>query len=542
MTAARDGQSGGNGKYRVLIADNIALEGLEPLRIDDRFELINAGLLQGDKLADALADVDAVIVRSAAKVPREVLRHADRLKIIGRAGVGVDTIDVDAATERGIAVLNAPSGNTISAAELAMALLMSVVRKVAAADRSMKAGKWDRAKFSGTELYLKTLGLIGAGRIGGEVAKRARGFGMRVLVYDPFLTDERARALGGEPSTLDELLRRSDAVTLHVPLTDGTRHMIGEAQLALMKPTAVLVNAARGGIVDEAALVRALSEKRLAGAALDVFEAEPLPADHPLRTLDSVVLTPHLGASTEEAQQNVAVEIAEAVRDALLAGDLSRAVNAPAVGGDEMRRLRPLLDLTERLGMLAAAMGPNAANQVEVRYAGSTEGVLRSLAASALVGVLSGVVGRTEVNFVNAPHLAKTRGIEVVRTKLDVHSDYSEYIEVRVAGKGGEGRAAGALLAELHPRVVRLGEYYMDVVPRGTLLILCNRDVPGVIGRVGTVLGDAGVNIGEYHQARRQTGGEALAAISIDSRLTAAVEQSLRALPEVIQVTQVQLD
>ena len=534
--------NGEGARYRVLIADKIALDGLAALQADARFELVDAGLLQGDALADALADVDAVIVRSAAKVPREALRKAERLKVIGRAGVGVDTIDVEAATERGIAVLNAPSGNTISAAELALALLLAVIRKVAAADRSMKAGQWERAKFGGTELYLKTLGLVGAGRIGGEVAKRAKAFGMRVLVYDPYLNEDRARTLGVELAPLDDLLRRADAISIHVPLTDATANLIGEAQLASMKKSAVIVNAARGGIVDEGALVRALRDRRIAGAALDVYETEPLPADHPLRALDNVVLTPHLGASTEEAQQNVAVEIAEAVRDALLAGDLSRAVNAPAIGGAEMRRLRPLLDLAERLGMLVAALGPSAVNRVEVRYAGAAEGALRSLASSVLVGMLSGVVGRGEVNFVNAPHLAKTRGIEVERAKVEADRDYAEFLEVRVRGRGGEACVAGALLAERHPRVVRIDEYMVDVPPCGTLIVLRNRDVPGVIGRVGSALGDAGINIANYHQARRRAGGEALAAIAVDHHVDAAVLDRLRRLPEVVEVREVVLD
>lgn len=315
-------------RFDILVADAIALDALTPLSSDSRFVLTVKTGLKGDELRDAIAGADAVLVRSATKITRESLSRADRLKVIGRAGVGVDTIDVDAATERGIPVLTAPAGNTISAAELTMALLLALARRVPAADRSMRAGEWDRKSFTGVELYGKTLGLLGAGRIGGEVATRARAFGMRVLVFDPFLGPERASALGAEMAAFDDVLTRADVLSVHVPLTAETTGLIGDAQIARLKPTAFVLNVARGGVVDEDALLRALQSKRIAGAALDVFSSEPLPADHPFRSLSNVVLTPHLGASTAEAQQNVAIEIAEAVRAALLDNDLSRAVNA----------------------------------------------------------------------------------------------------------------------------------------------------------------------------------------------------------------------
>ncbi len=315
-------------QFDILVADAIALDALTPLSSDPRFKLTVKTGLKGDELRDAIAGADAVLVRSATKITRDSLSRADRLKVIGRAGVGVDTIDVDAATERRIPVLTAPAGNTVSAAELTMALLLALARRVPAADRSMRAGEWDRKSFNGVELYGKTLGLVGAGRIGGEVAVRARAFGMRVIVFDPFLNPDRATALGVETAGLDEILERADVLSVHVPLTDETLGLIGEAQLAKLKPSAFVLNVARGGVVDEDALLKALQNKRLAGAALDVYSMEPLPADHPFRSLPNVVLTPHLGASTAEAQQNVAIEIAEAVRAALLDNDVSRAVNA----------------------------------------------------------------------------------------------------------------------------------------------------------------------------------------------------------------------
>ncbi|MGQ0816310.1 MAG: phosphoglycerate dehydrogenase [Gemmatimonadota bacterium] len=529
-------------KFKVLIADAISQDGLEPLRSDDRFEVIEKAGLKGEALARAIEGANAVIVRSSTRITRDALKYAKELRVIGRAGVGVDNIDVEAATELGVAVLNAPSGNTISAAELTLALLLALVRRVPAADRSMRAGEWDRKSFNGTELYGKTLGLVGAGRIGSEVARRARAFGMRVIVYDPYLTPDRAGALEMEIGTLDDVLRRADILTLHVPLTDATANLIGEKQLGLLKKTAVIVNAARGGVINEQALHDALAAKRIAGAAIDVFEEEPLPADHALRSLPNVVLTPHLGAATVEAQQNVAIEIAQAVRSALVEGDLSSAVNAPSIGGEQMRKLRPLLSLAERLGLLAAALSGGAPETVEIRYAGALDDAIRPLTSATLIGVLAEAVGHGAVNFVNAIHLAEARGIQVDRSRTNAHRDYGEYLELRLSTPLKKTVIAGALLSEQHPRIVRIDGYHVDVQPRGSIMVLRNRDVPGVIGRVGTVLGDSGINIGEYHQARLEAGGEALAAITVDGKVAPAVINQLRALPEVIEIRQAQFD
>jgi D-3-phosphoglycerate dehydrogenase len=528
-------------RFRVLVADAIAPEGLAPLSGDGRFELITRPGLKGAELSAAMIGMDAVLVRSATKITRESIAQADRLTVIGRAGVGVDTIDVDAATERGIAVLTAPAGNTISAAELTLALILALARRVPAADRSMRSGEWDRKSFNGAEVFGKTLGLLGAGRIGSEVARRARAFGMRVLVYDPFLPPERAAVIGVELAPLAEVVRQADVLSVHVPLSDATTKLIGEPQIATMKRTAFLVNVARGGVVDESALIKALTEGRLAGAALDVFEAEPLPADHPLRKLDNVVLTPHLGASTVEAQHSVALEIADAVRSALVDGDLSRAVNAPAIGGDEMRRLRPLMQLAERLGRLGTALADGPVLRAEVRYAGGSDQALQPITASVMIGVLSHAVGRS-VNVVNALKVAESRGILVDRVRAAPHGDFAEHVELRLKTAAGDIGVAGALLAAGHPRVVEIRGYRVDIVPHGTLVVIRNRDVPGVIGNVGTALGRASVNIGEYHQARLQAGGDALAAISVDARLTPAVIETLQQIPDVLEVRQAELD
>lgn len=528
-------------RYRVLIADPISSAGLAPLTRDGRFELVEASGLTEDELARAIAPCDAVIVRSATRITRASLAQAHRLRVIGRAGVGVDNIDVAAATERGVAVLNAPSGNTVSAAELAFALLLSLARSIAAADRSMRAGEWDRKSFSGFELYGKTLGLLGAGRIGGAVARRARAFGMHVLVHDPYLSAERAQELDVQRAALDDIIEHADVISLHVPLTESTAGLLGSAELARMKPGAVIVNAARGEVIDEDALVAALRNGTIAGAALDVFAREPLPADHPLRSLPNVVLTPHLGAQTVEAQANVALEITDAVRRALVDGDMTSAVNAPAIGGEQMRRLRPLLSLAERLGRLAAALADDPVTRIGVRYGGPHEDAMKPIACAALTGVLRDVVGIGAVNLVNAIHIAETRGIEVERTRVGTHGSDEEFVEIRLSAEEGDIRVSGALVAGRHPRIVRINRFRLVVHPSGTLLIIRNRDVPGVIGAVGTVLGAARINIGEYHQARLQAGGEALAAVSVDGRIADDVLRGLRALADVVDARQVDL-
>lgn len=527
-------------RIRVLLADRIPSSGLGPLE-DDRFELVESTGLDGQDLRDALADAQGVIVRSTTTLDAAALDGAHRLRVIGRAGVGVDNIDVEAATARGIAVFNAPSGNTTSAAELTLALVLGVMRKVAAADRSMRAGEWDRKRFRGSELFGKTLALVGAGRIGGEVARRARALGMKVVAYDPYLQDERARQLHITAVSLEDAMRQGDVISLHVPLTDATAGLIGRDQLALMKPTSVIVNAARGGVLDESALVDVLREQRIAGAALDVYTTEPLPGDHPLRSLDNVLLTPHIGAATLEAQHNVAYEVAESVRDALLHDEFSGAINAPAVGSDLLRRLQPLMKLATRLGQLARALA-STVQAVEIRYGGQfAEEALRPLTAAAMVGILEDVVGRGGVNLVSSLHLAESRGIQVRRVLLDPEADYVEHLELRIAGGGRETRVAGALRGN-HPRIVRVDAFPVDIRPEGVLVLLRNRDVPGVIGRVGTLLGEAGVNIGEYHQGRLEAGGEALAAIAVDDRLPPELIRELGSVPDVLNVRQVRLE
>jgi D-3-phosphoglycerate dehydrogenase len=356
---------------------------------------------------------------------------------------------------------------------------------------------------------------------------------MRVVAYDPYLTDERASDLGVERAELDTVIESADVLSLHVPLTDSTRDLINAAALARMKKGAFIVNVARGGVVNEADLAAALESGHIAGAALDVYGNEPLEEGSPLRTAPNTVLTPHLGASTAEAQELVATEIAEAVRDALSKGDLSRALNAPAIGSETLRALRPLFDLGRRLGYLATALAPGGLKEIEVRYAGASDEAPRPLTNYVLVGLLENILGKDQVNFVSAGHLAKQRGIGVSRTAMSRHTHYTEYVEIAVKAERGDLRLAGALLGDAHPRVVRIGDYHVDVVPEGSLIVLKNEDVPGVIGRVGSILGDHGINIAGYHQARLAKGGEALAAVVVDGEVGPEIRDALLGLDEV---------
>lgn len=529
------------GPFRVLVGDRVSDSGLRPLTEDERFLVELTHDWEDDRFREALAGAHGLIVRSGTRVTAELLDAAPELTVVGRAGVGVDNIDLDAATERGVAVLNAPAGNTVSAAELSLALILAAARRIPAADRSVREGRWERSRFAGVELRGKTLGLIGAGRIGGEVARRARAFGMSVIAYDPWLTEERADDLGIRRVELEELLREADVVSLHVPLTDQTRGMLNAERLALMKPEAFLVNVSRGGVVDEEALAKAIREGSLAGGALDVFDEEPLSETSPLRDVPGLVLTPHLGASTAEAQELVADEIARAVRVALLDGDLSRALNAPAIGGEALRRLRPVFELGRRVGRLAATLSRGGTEGIEVRYHGESDEALKPLSSHVLVGLLACILGDDQVNFVNAPHLAAARGIGVASHQLARRTDYTEFVEVIVEAEGGRLRLAGALLGDRHPRIVRIDDYHVDVTPAGSLLVLRNRDVPGVIGRVGTLLGSEALNIAEYHQARLAEGGEALAAVAVDGVVPREVMEKLRALPEVTDARVVDL-
>jgi D-3-phosphoglycerate dehydrogenase len=519
---------------RVVVADKMAPVGLELLARTPGIEVVNCAGKPREELERALERAHALIVRSETRVTADLMKRAPLLRVIARAGIGVDTIDVTAATRRGIAVMNAPGANTVSAAEHAMGLLLALVRHIPWAADSMRRGEWDRKKYEGTELRGKTMGIVGLGRIGGHVAGIARAFGMTVVAHDPYLTPERGAELQVKILPLAELLAVADVVTLHVALTDQTRHLINAERLAQMKPSAILVNTARGELVDEVALAQAITGKQIAGAAVDVFDQEPLPADSPLRKLDRVILTPHLAASTAEAQDRVSQEISATVRDALIGGDLSTAVNVPGIGADVLRRATPLLDLARRLGRLALALADVPVQGVEIAYGGKDEAIARPALIAALEGLLLGM-GETAVSLVNAPLIAEERGIRLTRRTGAAEPGFETSIEVAVETAGGRTRVAGALVGA-QGRVIRIDDYHVDVAPEGWLLVITNRDVPGVIGRVGTILGEAGVNIASWHQARSATAGQALAAIAVDQSLADGVRDRLQQLPDILGV------
>ena len=526
---------------KVVIADPLSNEGLDLLAAADGLEVVDVSSEGREALEEALRDAEGLIVRSGTRVDGPLLDVAERLEVIGRAGVGVDNIDMRAATRRGVAVINAPGGNTSSTAELAFALLLAAARRVAEADRSVREGRWDRKALRGHQLQGNTLGVIGAGRIGTEVARRAHAFGMRILAYDPYLSAERAADERIERVELDELLERADFVTVHVPLTEQTRGMIGVAEIGRMKPAAILINAARGGIVDERALAVALEQRKLGGAALDVYETEPLPGEHPLRGVPNLVMTPHLGAATMEAQREVALEIAKRVRDALVAADLTPALNVPQIDPEERARLEPLLELGRRLGVILSALTDGRCQRLEVRYAGSMRRVLRPLAAASLEGYLRSTVA-SPLNLVNALAVADERNIDVARVRRRRIADYANYVELTATGGPREQVVGGALLEEGHRRLTRVGRFHVDAMPRGNLVLVKNRDMPGVIGEVGSCLGEAEVNIAEYHLARSEAGGEALGVIRTDAPLSKELLEELSGLPSVIAVRQVALD
>jgi D-3-phosphoglycerate dehydrogenase len=530
------------GKKRLIIADPLRPEGIEVLRAASGLTVEDHTEDDRDSLTRAMAGASGLIVRSRTRVDAELIEGADSLEVIGRAGVGVDNIDIEAATRRGIAVLNAPAANTYSTAELTFALILATARNIPAADASVRAGEWKRKALKGSQLFGKTMGVVGAGRIGAEIVRRARAFGMRVLAFDPYVPADRANELGLALVTLEKLLESSDIVTLHVPMTEENRGLIGEAEMALMPDGAMLINAARGGLVDEDALAAALVSGKLGAAGLDVYEREPLPDDSPLRSAPNLVFTPHIGASTDEAQAEVSRQIAVAVRDALLLADFQTALNAPYEAG-ERGRVAPVMELGRRLGILLGHLDDGRCERVEVRYAGTIAGVLRPLAAASIEGFLSRRV-EPPINVVNALSIANERGIDVARVRTGAIHDYTNYVQLRAAHPGADDLVvSGALLGDgEHTRIVRIGEFHVDVVPRGTLLLIHNQDIPGVIGEVGTALGVAGANIAEYHQARAEAGGAALGVVRIDGVVPTEALDAIRALDAVEQVRQIVFD
>jgi D-3-phosphoglycerate dehydrogenase len=516
---------------KVLISDKLSPAAVQIFR-DRGIEVDFKPGLKPAEIREIIAEYDGLAVRSATKVTRELLEAAPRLKVVGRAGIGVDNVDVTTATARGVVVMNTPFGNAITTAEHAIAMMFALARQIPEASASTKAGKWEKNRFMGVELTGKTLGLIGAGNIGSIVADRANGLRMKVIAFDPFLSEKRALELGVEKVELDALVTRADFITLHAPYTEQTKNILNRERLFAMKKGARLINCARGGLVDEAALFEALQSGHLAGAALDVFEVEPA-TDSPLFGLENVVCTPHLGAATTEAQENVALQVAEQMSDFLLSGAVSNAINMPSVSAEEAPRLKPYMELARLLGALAGQLTASVGDEIRairVEYEGHAAELNRKpLTAAALAGVLAPMMGA--VNMVNAPALAKERGIEVAETVLERSGDYATLVRVTIATTAWTRSVAGTLVGTGKPRLVEMKGIAVEAEFASHMLYVTNQDKPGFIGRFGTTLSEAGVNIATFHLGRDVPGGDAICLVGLDGPLPEAVLAKVRALP-----------
>jgi D-3-phosphoglycerate dehydrogenase / 2-oxoglutarate reductase len=484
-----------------------------------------------DELKAIIGEYDGLAIRSSTKVTKEILEHATNLKVVGRAGIGVDNVDIPAASAKGVVVMNTPFGNSITTAEHAIALMFALARQLPEADASTQAGKWEKNRFMGVELTGKTLGLIGAGNIGSIVADRAIGLKMKVIAYDPFLTPERALEMGVEKMSLDDLLLRADFITLHTPLTDQTRNILSRENLAKTKKGVRIINCARGGLIDEAALKEGLDSGHIGGAALDVFVQEPA-KESPLFGTPNFISTPHLGASTNEAQVNVAIQVAEQMADYLVSGGVTNALNMPSLSAEEAPRLKPYMALAERLGSLVGQLAHGELSTIAIEVEGAAAELNQKPITGAVLAGLMRVHSDT-VNMVNAPFLAKERGLDVREVRHEREGDYHTLVRVTVGTSGGDRSVAGTLFGNQAPRLVELFGIKVEADLAGYMLYIVNEDAPGFIGRLGTTLGEAGVNIGTFHLGRRQAGGEAVLLLSVDDEVTPDLIARVRTLPGV---------
>jgi D-3-phosphoglycerate dehydrogenase / 2-oxoglutarate reductase len=502
---------------KVLVADSISQRGIDELSRDGALDVSTQTGLSEAELIKIIPEFSAIVVRSQTKVTSAILDRGSKLRLVGRAGVGVDNVDVDTATRRGVIVMNAPGGNTVSTAEHAFSLLLCVARKIPAADAMVRTGKWDRKNLEGVELYNKTLGIVGMGRIGSELSRRAIAFGMRVLAYDPYLSAARARTLQVELfEEIDDVLAGADFITLHTPLTPETHHLLDSKRLSKTKPGVRIINCARGGLIDENALADALRSGRVAAAALDVFETEPLPNDSSLRKIPNLVLTPHLGASTAEAQESVGIEIAQSIRAALLEGTIRNAVNMPNLDAKTLAIVGPHLLFGEKLGRFLSQIAPRRAENLNINYSGKVNEVdTTAITRSILKGFLQSA-GGSEVNEVNAPAFAESLGLKINETRLSAAGDYTDLLELSAQGEGKNVSVAGAFFGAT-PRIVNINSRPVEARPRGVILVLENTDRPGMVGRIGTLLGSHGVNIATMSLSRNQAGGTALTVLNLDT-------------------------
>ncbi len=526
---------------KVLIADSISQRGVDELLCDDALDVAIKTGLSEKELIEVIPTFSALIVRSQTRITADILNAGTKLRVVGRAGVGVDNVDVETATRRGIVVLNAPGGNSVSTAEHAFSLLLAVARKIPHADANVRNKHWDKKNFEGVELYNKTLGVIGMGRIGSELSRRAIAFGMRVIAYDPYLSVTRARSLQVElMDELDDLLTTADFISLHTPLTAETRHILDASRLRKTKRGVRIVNCARGGLIDEAALAQALQDGHVAGAALDVFEIEPLPVDSPLRSAPNLVLTPHLGASTIEAQESVGIEIAQAIRAALLEGTIRNAVNMPNLDAKTLAIIGPHLRFGEKLGRFLSQITPKRVDSLNINYSGKVnEADTTAITRAVLKGFLQ-IAGGIEVNEVNAPAFAETLGLKVTESRLSAPGDYTDMLELSAMAEGKTVSVGGAFFGAT-PRIVSINSRPVEARPHGVVLVLENTDRPGMVGRIGTLLGEHGVNIATMSLSRNQAGGTALTVLNLDTTPSEELLSEIRASEDIHSAQVIQL-
>lgn len=521
---------------KILVSDALSEEGLKILRETEGFEVDVKTGLKPEELKEIINAYDALIVRSATKANKDLIQAATKLKVIGRAGVGLDNVDLPAATERGIVVMNTPAGNTISTCEHTMSMLMALARSIPLANATTKKGEWKRSKFMGIELYKKTLGIVGLGRIGREVASRALSFGMKILAYDPFLSREVAQDLGIEVANLETLFKNADFITVHVPLTDDTKHMISEKEISLMKKNCRLINCARGGIIDEVALIKAIKEGRIAGAALDVFEKEPPDPENELLKLDNVVVSCHLGASTEEAQVNVAIEVAECVRDYLLGKGIRNAANYPSIDAELYKILQPYIIMSEKLGSFASQIIEGAIQEIEIRYTGEINKYdTASLSMAIVKGLLTPIL-KDAVNYINAIPVARSRGIKIEQTKSSTEEDFVNLVSIKIITDKETRTVAATLSPKREPRIVRIDDFYVEASPSGCLLVMKNWDKPGIIGNIGTLMGKHSINIAAMTFGRKTQGGVAVSILNVDSPVSQELLEQIKKIENILEV------
>jgi D-3-phosphoglycerate dehydrogenase len=527
-------------KLKVLITDGMAKDGLEILEAATELDIdVRKGITK-EELMEIIGDFEAVIIRSATNLTADLIEAGTNLKAIGRAGIGVDNVNVEAATKKGIVVMNTPEANAITTAEHTISLMLSLARRIPEAHASLKAGKWERSKFKGVEIYGKTLGCIGLGNIGKLVAERAMGLKMNVIAYDPFLTQEAADKIGVELVSLDELLKRADVITIHTPLTPDTKDLINKDTFEKTKPGVIIVNCARGGVINEADIKEAVESGKIAGAAFDVFTTEPVAEDNPILSIEeNIVMTPHLGASTAEAQTKVGLAIAEQIVDFLVNGVVNNAVNMPSVSLEALSVMKPYLNLAEKLGTLQGQISKGGIKEVHIEYDGEVSELdTPPITVAALKGFLTPMLD-VVVSHVNAPVIAKERGIKVVESKSSEAKDFTSMITMKIKTTEGENQVSGTIFGKEEPRIVRINGVTIDLVPQGYMLVSENNDRPGFIGSMCTILGDNNVNIGRLHLGREAIGGRAIVFTNVDSPVPTEVIEQISNLSDIISVAQV---